>query len=48
MKGGKAILGYFKGSLVKALMHLFPDIGLEEIKFEFLPRMYYNIILLLL
>lgn len=44
MKAGDAVLKIYSGSLVKALIDAYPDIGLEEIKFRAVPSItfYYN------
>lgn len=38
-KGAKSVLSYYNNSLPKALLLLFPEIGLQEDKFTFLPSM---------
>lgn len=37
------MLGYYNGSLVKALEQLLPEIGLVQSNFNLLPRTYYRI-----
>eukprot|EP00026_Physarum_polycephalum_P001704 Phypoly_transcript_01706.p1 GENE.Phypoly_transcript_01706~~Phypoly_transcript_01706.p1 ORF type:complete len:1010 (+),score=136.82 Phypoly_transcript_01706:80-3109(+) len=42
-KGGKIVLGaYAAGSMIKALVHVFPDIGLDESKFVSYPKNYWQ------
>ena len=44
-QGGKIVLeAYSSGSVIKALIHLFPDIGLDETKFVTFPSMYISFI----
>lgn len=38
-KGGVSILNRYNGSYTKAVLSIYPDIGLEESKFSKLPRM---------
>jgi hypothetical protein len=38
IKGAHAVLNHYQGSYVKALMHVYPSIGLEEDKFKHLPK----------
>jgi hypothetical protein len=38
-KGGESVLSRFRGGFAKTLSSLFPDIGLDESKFDVLPRM---------
>lgn len=37
---GAAMLAYYNGSLVRALLDLFPNIGLEKSRFAFLPSLF--------
>jgi hypothetical protein len=39
-QGAKSILAHYNWSYSKALMHVFPDIGLNEVDFATVPRMY--------
>eukprot|EP00026_Physarum_polycephalum_P001974 Phypoly_transcript_01978.p1 GENE.Phypoly_transcript_01978~~Phypoly_transcript_01978.p1 ORF type:complete len:752 (+),score=127.08 Phypoly_transcript_01978:45-2300(+) len=41
-EGSSGILQYYQGSVIKALLHLFPDIGIEENKFSHLPKGYWS------
>lgn len=39
-KGGPSVMSYYKGSLVKALNEIYPDLILEDYKFKYKPRMH--------
>lgn len=41
--GGITILGHFRGGYVNTLLQIFPDIGLEEEKFEIASKCCYQI-----
>jgi hypothetical protein len=47
-QGSRAILRYFNGNAVKAIMHLFPEIGLEEYKFRVVPCAFLSFVSFLL
>jgi hypothetical protein len=38
-QGALTILGHYGGSYVEALVHLFPNIGLDKSKFSVVPSM---------
>ena len=38
LKGGGYVLHHYGGSLIKALMDIYPTIGIEERKFQIVPR----------
>jgi len=40
-KGGKSVLEYYGGSFAKALLQLYPDIGLDRTRFMALPNGYW-------
>lgn len=40
LQGIQTVTGFYGGSMIKALMDLLPEIGLEEHKFRFLRRMH--------
>eukprot|EP00026_Physarum_polycephalum_P002518 Phypoly_transcript_02525.p1 GENE.Phypoly_transcript_02525~~Phypoly_transcript_02525.p1 ORF type:complete len:833 (+),score=92.99 Phypoly_transcript_02525:54-2552(+) len=42
LKGAKSILGYYNGSLQKAVIDLFPEIRFETSKFDRFPRKYWG------
>lgn len=39
-KGVNGVLTYYGGSYTDALLHLFPDIKLDKLKFPYVPSMY--------
>eukprot|EP00026_Physarum_polycephalum_P002338 Phypoly_transcript_02344.p1 GENE.Phypoly_transcript_02344~~Phypoly_transcript_02344.p1 ORF type:complete len:892 (+),score=111.01 Phypoly_transcript_02344:67-2742(+) len=41
-KGGETILKYYEKSLSKALMHIFPEIGLKDQQFPFMSKNFWN------
>jgi len=41
-KGAKSVLSYYEGNLVEALVHLFPEIGIDVPKFVKMPRKYWE------
>eukprot|EP00026_Physarum_polycephalum_P001040 Phypoly_transcript_01041.p1 GENE.Phypoly_transcript_01041~~Phypoly_transcript_01041.p1 ORF type:complete len:1163 (+),score=140.56 Phypoly_transcript_01041:229-3717(+) len=42
IKGGRSLLKFFGGSIVKALLYLFPEIELSGSMFQFLPHNYWK------
>jgi len=38
LKGGTTLLSNYQGSVIKALLHLFPNVGLEEKQFTIVPH----------
>eukprot|EP00026_Physarum_polycephalum_P001339 Phypoly_transcript_01340.p1 GENE.Phypoly_transcript_01340~~Phypoly_transcript_01340.p1 ORF type:complete len:1070 (+),score=142.73 Phypoly_transcript_01340:227-3436(+) len=42
-KGGFAVLSYYEGDWTKALIHVFPDIGLDKSKLTYVPRTFWHV-----
>lgn len=41
VKGASTILQYYSGSVVKALIHVYPEVRFDELKFPSVTSMYY-------
>lgn len=48
LKGGKPMLRKFGGSVIKAVLQLFPELNLVADKFSFLPRILFSLFIYLL
>eukprot|EP00026_Physarum_polycephalum_P001173 Phypoly_transcript_01174.p1 GENE.Phypoly_transcript_01174~~Phypoly_transcript_01174.p1 ORF type:complete len:997 (+),score=112.19 Phypoly_transcript_01174:34-3024(+) len=40
--GSRSIMHYYKGSVIKALVHLFEEVGFDQAKFQRVPKSHWN------